>query len=39
MAQLATKHGIHPTMVGEWKNQVMDGLTEGIVQRSGGASG
>ena len=38
-AQLATKHGIHPTMVGEWKKQAMDGLTEGIVQRSGGASG
>ena len=26
-AQLATKHGIHPTMVGEWKKQAMDGLT------------
>ena len=25
--QLATKHGIHPTMVGEWKKQAMDGLT------------
>ena len=26
-AQLAAKHGIHPTMVGEWKRQAMDGLT------------
>ena len=26
-AQLATKHGIHPTMVGEWKRQAMEGLT------------
>lgn len=26
-AQLATKHGIHQTMVGEWKKQAMEGLT------------
>ncbi len=26
-AQLATKHGIHQTMVGEWKRQAMEGLT------------
>ena len=26
-AQLATKHGIHHTMVGEWKKQAMEGLT------------
>ena len=25
-AQLATKHGVHQTMVGEWKRQAMDGL-------------
>ena len=25
-AQLATKHGIHQTMVSEWKRQAMDGL-------------
>ena len=25
--QLATKHSIHHTMVGEWKKQAMDGLT------------
>jgi transposase len=24
---LATKHGIHQTMVGEWKKQAMEGLT------------
>ena len=26
-AQLAVKHGIHQTMVGEWKRQAMEGLT------------
>jgi transposase len=26
-AQLATKHGIHQTMVGEWKKQAIEGLT------------
>ena len=25
-AQLATKHGIHPTMVNEWKRQAQTGL-------------
>ena len=25
-AQLAAKHGIHQTMVGEWKRQATDGL-------------
>jgi transposase len=32
--QLATKHGIHPTMVGEWKKQAMDGLTAVFADRS-----
>ncbi len=26
-AQLATKHGFHQTMVGEWKKQAVEGLT------------
>ena len=26
-APLATRHGIQPTMVGEWKKPSMDGLT------------
>ena len=26
-AQLAAKHGIHQTMVGDWKRQAMEGLT------------
>ena len=26
-AQLAAKHGIHQTMVGDWKKQAMEGLT------------
>ncbi len=25
-AQLATKHGVHQTMVGEWKRQAMEGM-------------
>ena len=25
-AQLAAKHGIHQTMVGDWKRQAMEGL-------------
>ena len=33
-AQLATKHGIHQTMVGEWKRQAMEGLTAVFVDRS-----
>ena len=33
-AQLATKDGIHPTMVGEWKKQAMDGLTTVFAERS-----
>ena len=33
-AQLATKHGIHQTMVGEWKKQAMDGLTAIFADRS-----
>ena len=33
-AQLATKHGIHPTMVGEWKKQAMNGPTAAFAERS-----
>lgn len=33
-AQLATKHSIHPTMVGEWTKQAMDGLTAVFADRS-----
>ena len=33
-AQLATKHGIHQTMVGEWKRQAMEGLTAVFADRS-----
>jgi transposase len=33
-AQLATKHGIHQTMVGEWKKQAMDGLVAVFSGRS-----
>lgn len=25
-SQLATKHGVHQTLVGEWKRQAMEGL-------------
>ena len=33
-AQLAAKHGIHPTMVGEWKRQAMEGMVEGFSGKS-----
>jgi transposase len=33
-AQLATKHGIHQTMVGEWKKQATEGLTAVFADRS-----
>ena len=33
-AQLARKLGIHPTMVGEWKRQAMEGLTAVFADRS-----
>ena len=25
-SQLATKHGVHQTMIGDWKRQAMEGL-------------
>jgi len=25
-AQLATKHGVHQTLIGDWKRQALDGL-------------
>lgn len=33
-AQLATKHGIHQTMVGEWKRQAMKGMVAVFSGRS-----
>jgi transposase len=33
-AQLATKYSIHPTMVGDWKRQAMEGLTAIFAERS-----
>ena len=33
-AQLATKHGIHRTMVGEWKRQAMEGLSSQLPRRT-----
>ena len=36
-AQLASKHGIHQTMVGEWKKQAMEGLTAVFSDRSAAA--
>ena len=27
VSQLATKHGVHQTQIGDWKRQAMDGLT------------
>ena len=33
-AQVATKHGIHQSMVGEWKKQAMEGLSTVFADRS-----
>jgi transposase len=33
-AQLAAKHGIHQTMVGDWKRQAMEGLTAVFADQS-----
>jgi transposase len=33
-AQLAAKHGVHQTMVGEWKRQAMEGLAAVFSDRS-----
>ena len=33
-AQLASKPGIHPTMVGDWKRPAMERLTAGFADRS-----
>ena len=33
-AQWATKHGIHHTMVSDWKRQAMEGLTAVFADRS-----
>ena len=38
-AQLAAKHGIHQTMVGEWKRQAMEGLVAVFSGRSGDTAG
>src|ERR1700730_11636030 len=35
-AQLASKHGIHQTMVGEWKRQAVEGLAAVFFDRSAG---
>ena len=38
-AQLAAKHGIHQTMVGEWKRQATEGLAAVFSNRPGFAGG
>ena len=36
-AELAVKHGIHQTMVGEWKRQAMEGLAAVFAAKSAAA--
>ena len=36
-AQLAAKHGIHQTMVGEWKRQAVEGLAAVFLAKSAAA--
>ena len=33
-AQLATKHGVHQTMISEWKRQAVDGLASVFSDKS-----
>lgn len=33
-SQLATKHGVHQTLVGEWKRQAMEGLVSVFAGRA-----
>ena len=35
-AQLATKHGVHQTMVSDWKRQAMEGLASLLLGQDGG---
>lgn len=34
-AEIAAKHGIHQTLVNEWKRQLLDGAT-GVFEKEGG---
>jgi transposase len=33
VSQLATKHGVHQTLIGDWKRQALDGLREEDVEK------
>ena len=33
-AQLAAKHGVHQTMISEWKRQAVDGLAAGFAGKT-----
>lgn len=35
VAEIAAKHGIHQTLVNEWKRQLLDGAT-GVFEKGGG---
>ena len=38
-SQLAGKHGVHQTLVGEWKRQAMEGLVAVFSGKVGGKAG
>lgn len=38
-SQLASKHGVHQTMVGEWKRQAMEGLVAVFSGKADGKEG
>jgi transposase len=38
-SQLATKHGVHQTMIGEWKRQAMEGLVTVFSGKAGAKEG
>lgn len=35
VAELAAKHGVHPTLVNEWKRQLVEGAS-GVFEKGGG---
>lgn len=34
LAELAAKHGVHPTMISNWKQQAIDNMTEAFSGKS-----
>ena len=39
VSQLATKHGVHQTLIGDWKRQALDGLATVVLWQGGSEGG